>query len=175
MIRIFCRKILTRIIPEKKNDSDVATGMNYCVASISRWSKCTCYLNMRSVKIRRLLKTVASFRRWTPRIGTDTYLPQGQVPRFPHGWLKLSGSTGYPHVDWVDHRWGRVHRKSSARKVTHPSIFLALGGFTKFPWDPDLGLGFKPPLNHTNPMLFQLCKLIRSPTWQLDILLNPRP
>ena len=34
------------------------------------------------------------------------YLPQGQAPRFPHGWLKIFNSLGYiPHYDLVDHRW----------------------------------------------------------------------
>jgi hypothetical protein len=55
-----------------------------------------------------------------------TYLPQGQVPRFPHEYLVHPDT---PHYDWVD--W-----KSSARKVTHPSAIPALGRLTsEFPKD----------------------------------------
>ena len=54
-------------------------------------------------------KTTASFQRWTPWTHVDkptgVYLPQGQAPRFPDGWLKMSGSLGYPHYDWVGCRW----------------------------------------------------------------------
>ena len=51
-------------------------------------------------------------------------------------------------IGWI--MGGRVHQKSSARKVTCPSIVLALGGLTlEFPWDLGQGLGFKPPLHTT--------------------------
>ena len=71
-------------------------------------------------------------------------------PRFPHEWLKEFGSSWFPHpfpslvIGWTI--CGRVHQKSSTRKVTHLSITLTLGNLTlKFPWDLDLGLGFSHP------------------------------
>jgi hypothetical protein len=43
-------------------------------------------------------------------------LPQGQDPRFFHGWLKISIYSNTHHIfhsyDWMDHH-GRVHWKSS--------------------------------------------------------------
>ena len=61
-------------------------------------------------------------------------LPQGQA-RFSHGWLKISGSLGYLLNGWTI--GGRVHWKSSTRKVTRPSTIPALRGLTlEFPWDP---------------------------------------
>ena len=40
------------------------------------------------------------FWRWTPSMGankpTDTYLLQGQAPRFPYGWLKTFGAPILP-------------------------------------------------------------------------------
>jgi hypothetical protein len=75
-----------------------------------------------------------------------TYLPHGQAPWFPHGWLKMSGSPGYPTYDWVDHRWWM-----------HPSSISALGGLTStFPWNLGRGPRFKPP-NELLP-LFLSCK-----------------
>ena len=39
-----------------------------------------------------------------------------------------------------------MHWKSSARKVTHPITIPILGNITSiFIWDPNPGLGFKPP------------------------------
>ena len=39
-----------------------------------------------------------------------------------------------------------MHWKSSARKVTHPITIPILGNITSmFSWDPNSGLGFKPP------------------------------
>ena len=32
-------------------------------------------------------------------------LLQEQALRLPRGWLKISGSHGYPHYDQVNHRW----------------------------------------------------------------------
>ena len=41
---------------------------------------------------------------------------------------------------------GRVHQKSSAKQVTHPSTVPGLGSLIlEFPWDPGEGLRFKPP------------------------------
>ena len=52
-----------------------------------------------------------------------TYLPQGQAPRFPLDWLKISGSPRYPTmIGWTT--CGRVQWESCAM-VTHPSTNLA--------------------------------------------------
>lgn len=86
---------------KKKDDSDVATGVKYGVASFSSWSKSICNLEIDFSRIRGLPKTIAFTWRWTPWTGTDTYLPQTQAQAtFPHGWLKWSGSSKYPHYDW---------------------------------------------------------------------------
>ena len=62
--------------------------------------------------------------------------------RVPMWVIEISGSPGYPHLHWVDNRW----EEFSARKVTHPSTILVLGGFIlEFQWDPGQSLGFKPP------------------------------
>ena len=62
--------------------------------------------------------------------------------RVPMWVIEISGSPGYPHLDWVDYRWEEV----SARKVTPPSTILVLGGFIlEFQWDPGQSLGFNPP------------------------------
>ena len=45
--------------------------------------------------------------------------PQGQAPRFPHDWLKLSGARTWPCYDWMDHS-GRMHQELTA-KEGHPS------------------------------------------------------
>ena len=37
--------------------------------------------------------------------GLHASLSQGQTPRYPHVWLKVSGSPGYPCYDRVDHKW----------------------------------------------------------------------
>lgn len=44
---------------------DVATGMNYGVASPSSWSKCTCNRKISMTRIRGPSKTTASMKRWT--------------------------------------------------------------------------------------------------------------
>ena len=50
---------------------------------------------------------------------------QRQVPGFPHGWLNLFGSLEIPtKIEW--NKCDRVHKESSARKVTHPSTILTL-------------------------------------------------
>ena len=72
-------------------------------------------------------KTTASLQRWTPWTWANklasTYLPQGQAPRYPRAWLKISDSLEYPTViGWTI--GGRVHLKLSARKVTHPSTIV---------------------------------------------------
>ena len=47
--------------------------------------------------------TTLSIQRWTSPMGVEcacisTYLLERQHPRLPHGWLKMSGSLGYPHL-----------------------------------------------------------------------------
>lgn len=64
----------------------------------------------------------------------------------PQAWLK--NISVHPNtltmIGWIT--VGRVHLKSSARKVTHQITVQVLGGLTlEFPWDPGEGLGFKPP------------------------------
>ena len=92
----------------RRDDSDVATDMNYSVASSLSWSKFIYNLET-CMRIRGPPKTTASFKRWTPWTVLDkstcTYIPQGLAPRFPDGWLKISGSPKYPHHDCMDHRW----------------------------------------------------------------------
>ena len=57
--------------------------------------------------------------------------PKGEPRRFPHGWLKIYSSPGCPHYR-SGPMGGRVHQKSSVRKVTHPSTIPALGGRLNF-------------------------------------------
>lgn len=47
---------------------------------------------------------------------------------FAHGWLELSSSPGYPGRAIG----GRVHGNPNARKFTHASNILAVGGLTSF-------------------------------------------
>ena len=51
--------------------------------------------------------------------------PQGQAPGFPHGWLKVSSSNGYPHYDWVGHS-GRVHWKMKCWEGHPPEHYSGL-------------------------------------------------
>ena len=44
-------------------------------------------------------------------------------------------------IIWI--KCGRMHRKSSARKLTCPRTIMALA--FEFPWDPSLGRGLNPP------------------------------
>ena len=64
-----------------------------------------------------------------------TYLPQGKTLG-SHMVVEMSGSPDtHTMFGWT--LGGRVHQKSSDRKVTHPSTILALGGLiAEFPWDP---------------------------------------
>ena len=52
--------------------------------------------------------TIASFQSCIPWICADkqtgTYLPQGQAPMFPHGWLDIYESPRYPNYDWASHK-----------------------------------------------------------------------
>ena len=70
---------------------------------------------------------------------TDTYLPQVQAPRFPHGWLTYLVHMDTPTIiGWTI--GGKVHHESSATKVTqpkdhwkvtNPSTTPALGNLTQ--------------------------------------------
>ena len=70
-------------------NADIATSVNYGVASFLNWSLSICNCGIYITRIRRPLMIVVSFRRWTSWIGVDklahTYLIQGQGPRFPNG------------------------------------------------------------------------------------------
>ena len=53
---------------------------------------------------------------------------------------------------------GRLHQKSNAKKVIHPSIISTLGNLTlEFPRDPDFSLAFKPPRKIQHPWF--LCRI----------------
>jgi hypothetical protein len=56
----------------------------------------------------------------------STYLAQGQAPRFPHAWLKVSCSTVYLHYDWVI----GCTKKLSIEQVTHPWTIPFLSSLT---------------------------------------------
>ena len=89
----------------KKDDFNVATGINYSVASSLSWSTSICNPEMGITRIRGASRNTASLERMDADKLVLTYVPHGQAPRFPHGWLKISGSPGYPTYDRVDHRW----------------------------------------------------------------------
>ena len=94
------------LIERKKDDSNVTTGVIYGVDAFSRWSNFICTPEAGFTRIKRAPKIIASSRRRAPWACmnklANTYLHQGQVPRFQHGWLKISNSLGYPHYDWVE-------------------------------------------------------------------------
>lgn len=55
----------------------------------------------------------------------------------------------------------RVHRKSSAREITHSNTAMALGGLTsEVPRDPSYGRGLKPPLSDLIPSNEEIIKLV---------------
>ena len=127
-------------VPPHKDDFNVATGMNYGAASFSSLSESICNTETGITIIRGAPSTIASFWRWTPWTCIyklpNTYLPQGQAPRFPHDWLKISNLPKYPYFDWVHHKWEGAP-ETSARKVTHPNTISTLGGLTlELQWDP---------------------------------------
>jgi hypothetical protein len=59
----FIQKIISESRKEKKDNSDVLTGVNYGVASFSSWSKSICNPKIGGTRIRGSPKTIASFRR----------------------------------------------------------------------------------------------------------------
>lgn len=54
-----------------RDDSDVATGMNFGVTSSSSWSNSVCNPKLGITRIRGLSKTTTSFQSWTPRTAVD--------------------------------------------------------------------------------------------------------
>ena len=123
-------KEMTQMLPPAWN----LVFLRLYVSLISR-----CHFETAITRIRGTSKTHASFSKVNTLNAKDKpawkWFPQEQAPRFPHGWLKISGLPKYSHYNWVNHS-GRLHRKSSARKVTYPSTSPALSGFTsEFPWD----------------------------------------
>lgn len=71
-------------------------------------------------------------------LAADTYLPQGQAPRFPRGWLKIPIWHVYPPNMVGCTISGSMHPKSSARKVTPLNTITTLGNLTsKFSRDLD--------------------------------------
>ena len=71
-----------KLLGKEKDDSGVATGVNYGVASFSSWSKSGCNLDTGIMRIIEPPTTAAFYQRLTPWMGADkpagTYLPQGQ-------------------------------------------------------------------------------------------------
>ena len=114
----------------RRDESDVATGVNYGVASTMRWSKSMQNLKTGIMTIRGPLKTTASsFHRRTRLKGATgamgavpTWLVEGPPMYLTYpsmiGWSIVVGCTG----------------NSSVRKVTHPSTIPAIGSSTsEFP------------------------------------------
>ena len=51
------------------------------------------------------------------------HLPQGQAPRFSHGWLKISSLLRYSRYDWVDHRMVECTRNQVLGKSPIRALF----------------------------------------------------
>ena len=113
---------------KREDDSNVATNMDYGVASISGWSKSTCNLIICNMRIKRPLKTIASFKKWIPWTCANTYLPEGKhMGSHMVGWNNMRRPRP-TMIGWtVD---GRVHWKSSLGKVTYPSTTPAFRNLT---------------------------------------------
>ena len=104
----------------EKNDSVVATSVNYGLASSSSSSKSMAIPNRASRKLeappppKRLLPPFkGEHLEWAQINQPAPNSPHGQAPKFPHSWLKISSSPRYPNMI----RWtigGRVHQKWSA-------------------------------------------------------------
>jgi hypothetical protein len=95
-----------RFVIKKKRrvDFDIATGMNYGVASYLSWSRFLYNSETDITRIEGPPKITAPFKgehlewAWTSR----------PAPISTHKidmWLKISDSPGFPHHDWVNHRW----------------------------------------------------------------------
>jgi len=126
--------LVARKKERKKDGSDVVTCMKYGIVSFSTWSESICNLDTDIMRITGTSMTTASFRRWTPWMGTDkptdTSLPQGQASRFPQGWLKCLLHPETPTmIGWIiyDRQW-----KSSAKRLPIRVLFR--------PWWLNLGV-----------------------------------
>ena len=99
-----------------RNNPNVAVSVNYDVVSLSSSSEFKC--NLQTIIMRNDGGPVGQYYLFShvnilnghgvmdkSDKSAGTYYPEGQVPRFSHGWLNIFGSYGYPHYDWVDHRW----------------------------------------------------------------------
>ena len=103
-------------------------GLWWCFIFLS-WSKSICNAKTCMTRIRGVPTIVASLRRWTPWMDADkladAYLSQGQaLGSHILGWKYLGHSLKYPTMVWCTGIRGRVHWKSSVRKVAHPSSGL---------------------------------------------------
>ena len=90
---------------KKKGDSDVATSVNYVVASFSSWFKSRCNSEMGITRITGAPKTIASSWKWTHWMGADkpygTYLPKGK----PLGSHMLNYNVRFTLIPPMWHRW----------------------------------------------------------------------
>ena len=90
------------------DDSDVATGVNYGVASSSSWSKSAYNPKKVSRELEGPQRLLPPFKGEQLEWRTNQLAPistKGQALRFLLGWLSISHSIGCPHYDRVDHRW----------------------------------------------------------------------
>jgi hypothetical protein len=127
---------------------DVATTMNYGVASFMSWSKSSWNLETSIMKIKEPPTTTTFFWRWTPCMGADkpieTCLPKGKpIGSRMVDWKCMVHPDAPTMIGWTV--GVKVHWKA-----THPSTILTWSDLTsKFPWDIGWGLGFKPPFQAT--------------------------
>ena len=98
----------------RKDDFDVATGVNYGVASSLSRSKFICCPEMGTMRIKGPPKTTAIFK--------DEHLERAWASQ-PASITPEVKPLGSHMVGWTI--GDRVHRKSSASKVTHPSTIPA--------------------------------------------------
>lgn len=100
--------------------------MIYGVAPFLSWSKSICDPDMGIMRIGGLRRLLPSFEgehmNTTDKAGQHLSL-QGQAPRFPHGWLKISGSPRYLHYDCV-------HQKQVLGRSPNPSTLQTLSSLT---------------------------------------------
>ena len=82
------------------------------------------YENKKPVKDYCLLSQVNTLNRC--RQATWHPPPQGQALRFPHGWLKISGSPKHPPYNWVDHRVGCTRNQVLGRSQSLEHIHFTV-------------------------------------------------
>ena len=111
---------------EKKRDSDVATSVNYVVASFSSWFKSRCNSEMGITRITGAPKTIASSWKWTHWMGADkpygTYLPRGETL----GSHMLNYNVRFTLIPRMWFEWtkgGRVHEKQVLRRSAIQLLF----------------------------------------------------